>query len=160
MNKFVYVYDDHGASVYYGDENITALLKDAHIDQAASIMGTNSDVREIVLIWQRAIARERSVVLDGRDAGSVVFPQADYKFFLTALPEVRAQRWRAAQAEKGNMFSDECALQEVLQRDERDERRAVAPLTIAPGATIIDSSLLSIDEVIQDMMKIIENEWL
>jgi len=148
LTKFCYVYVDGVAGVCYAGEELEPFLKTAEIDQAASLAGTNPELREIVLTIERQLAQEQNIVVDGRDTGSVVFPKADYKFYLTALPEVRSERWRNLQSKKGHDFTQEEALREIIKRDERDKTRLVAPLIVPEGAVTVDSSDMSIDEVV------------
>jgi len=100
---------------------------------------------------QRQAGRSGGVVLEGRDIGTVVFPEADAKFFLTARPEVRARRRFDELTARGAKVSFEQTLDEVRQRDEQDTTRAVAPLRQAPDATLVDSSEIGIEEAVARM---------
>lgn len=156
LTKFRYVYADGAAGVCYAGEELTPLLKTVEIDHAASLAGTNPELREIVLRIERQFAQEHNIVVDGRDTGSVVFPNADYKFYLTALPEVRAERWRKSQSKKGNEFTQKEALKEIIKRDERDKTRLVAPLMVPDRAKVLDGSDMSIDDVTQKVLSLIK----
>lgn len=152
---FEYQYHDGKEQIIFDGVNITDHLKHSDIDRGASIVSTNSFVRDALLALQRHIARTQSVVVDGRDTGSVVFPHAEYKFFITASLKERARRWRLDQAKRGMVFTDEQACAAVAERDERDSSRALAPLTVPDGAVVIDSTDLSKDAVIELIMSIV-----
>ena len=138
------------------DVDVTAQLKEQAIDTYASVVSTNSAVREAVVAIERKIAQNHDVVVDGRDSGSVVFPEAKHKFFLTASLEVRAQRWQKDQLAEGKEFSLEEVRTAIAERDERDSKRTLAPLIIPEGAEIVDNSALTIEQtvtIILDKMK-------
>jgi CMP/dCMP kinase len=149
LSRLEYMYQGNSESVLYDRNNISWHLKSQAIDHAASLIATNGDVREILLKLERSLAQLHDVVIDGRDTGSVVFPHADYKFFLTANPEVRALRWQRSQEKKGNRLPFDIALKEVNRRDERDKTRLTAPLIEPCDAVNIDSSDKSMDEVVK-----------
>jgi len=151
--KLEYEYADGQESVIYDGQNITWFLKTSEIDHAASLAGTNPDIREIILQVERKLAENHNVVIDGRDTGSVVFPKADLKIYLTASPEIRAERWQNDQEKKGNSVSLSESLSEISQRDERDKTRLVAPLVKPVGAVIVDSSEKSIKDVVCQIEK-------
>ena len=131
--KLIYTCDAQGnPHIAFDGADITAYLKGSPtIDQAS-----------------RDIALKHDIVIDGRDTGTVVFPQADFKFYLTAPLEIRADRWMKEQAARGNKISFEQACKELAMRDERDMTRAIAPLVIPQDAHIIDNGLYSIDETV------------
>lgn len=143
-------------SVRYGTSDITAHLKNADIDQASSLLSANPAVREMVVMLEHQIANSRQIVIDGRDTGSVVFPHAELKIYLTASLHVRAYWWQQFMASKGLIFSDEAARQEVANRDERDTKRSIAPLVIPTGAIVIDSSNKSIADVVNEITVLIQ----
>ena len=111
-------------------------------------------VRAKLLDLQRNVAKEHSCVMDGRDIGTVVLPNANKKFFLTASAEIRAERRWKELLEKGEKISLEQVLAEVKERDHRDSTRAIAPLKKAEDAVEIDSSNLSINEVVDKMLSL------
>lgn len=154
--SFGYSFRNGTALLCYKDCDLTPFLKTPRIDQAASLLSTSSIVREELLQFQRTYAKTHSVVVDGRDAGSIVFPHADIKFYLTASPEIRAERWRLAHLTKGKQFTPEQALQEINERDKRDTERAIAPLIIAPGAIVIDNSNMDINQTLDALLKCIQ----
>jgi CMP/dCMP kinase len=139
--------------------DVTAEIRTLEAAQAASIVSTISEVRRIMVDHQRAIGEKdaRGCVLEGRDIGSVVFPNADFKFFLTAKPEARARRRFAEDSMKGRSGTYEQTLAEINERDERDVSRDDSPLTIADDAIVIDTSDLDLSEVFERMMGVIED---
>ncbi len=131
-----------------GDE-----LRSDKISQAASVVATFPAVREVLVEQQRKLAGEYSLVSEGRDQGTVVFPQASCKFFLTASPDVRAERrWNDLRADNPGI-SKEMILKEIEQRDERDRNRKAAPLKPAGDAIIIDNSNKTREEVVNLMVE-------
>ena len=134
--------------------DVTAEIRSLEIAQAASVVSTNSDVRRTMVRHQREIgnAAPKGCVLEGRDIGSVVFPDADIKFFLTAKPEARARRRFEEDKAKGRVTTYEQTLAEINERDQRDVSRADSPLTIAEDAVVIDTSELDLTEVFDAML--------
>lgn len=139
-------------------ENITQFLKDPIIDEAASLIGENKHARIFLTKLQKAIAKDKDLIVEGRDVGSVVFPHAQLKFFLTAQSNVRALRWLNDQIKKGNkMVTFDQALITIQERDNRDMNRPHAPLKIAADDIIIDNSTLTIEQTIATMLTIIKD---
>lgn len=141
----------HGGVTFDGVD-ITPFLKSNGIGQGSSIISLDPYVRERLLDMQRSVGRHNNCVADGRDTGSVVFPNADIKFFLTAPLEVRAKRWQQDQRERGNTYSLDRALQEVAIRDERDQHRAVAPLIVPNDAVMIDNGEFTLEQTVEKMV--------
>lgn len=140
--------------VILNGDNVTTEIRTLDVAQAASVVSTISEVRRIMVRHQRQIGNRdpKGCVLEGRDIGSVVFPNADYKFFLTAKPEARAQRRFAEDTAKGRSSTFEQTLAEINERDQRDVSREDSPLTIAPDAIVIDTSDLDLTEVFEQML--------
>ena len=140
--------------VYLDGEDISETIRTLEIAQAASIVSTNSDVRRIMVDLQRRLGEQspKGCVLEGRDIGSVVFPTADVKFFLTAKPEARARRRFEEDRAKGRESTYEQTLSEINERDQRDVSRSDSPLTIADDAVVIDTSELDLTEVFEQMI--------
>jgi cytidylate kinase len=140
--------------VYLDGEDISETIRTLEIAQAASIVSTNSDVRRIMVDLQRRLGEQspKGCVLEGRDIGSVVFPNADVKFFLTAKPEARARRRFEEDKAKGRESTYEQTLAEINERDQRDVSRSDSPLTIADDAVVIDTSELDLTEVFEQMI--------
>jgi len=109
-------------------------------------------VREALVQMQREMGREGGVVLEGRDIGTVVFPEADVKFYLDAAPEERARRRYKELIQKGAKVEFEKTLKEVAERDHNDMTRAVSPLTRVEDAIFIDSTNHSVEEVVEEMV--------
>ena len=140
--------------VVLNGQDVSSEIRTLEVAQAASVVSTISEVRRIMVQHQRNIGNRdpRGCVLEGRDIGSVVFPNADYKFFLTAKPEARAQRRFTEDAAKGRITTFEHTLAEINERDARDVSREDSPLTISPDAIVIDSSDLDLTEVFEQML--------
>jgi cytidylate kinase len=141
------------ARVHLNGEDITDAIRAPDIGMGASTVSAHPAVRTALLDLQRHAGRDGRVVLEGRDIGTVVFPDAELKFFLTARAEVRATRRLAELRAKGMQTTFEQTLQEVLRRDEQDTTRAAAPLRQAPDAVLIDNSDLTIDETVAHMVE-------
>jgi CMP/dCMP kinase len=141
--------------IFFDHADVTTYLKDKFIDNITSLVSVNKDVRKAVTLLQHAIADDHNVVIDGRDVGSVVFPNARIKFFVTASVGVRAQRWRKDQERYNHHVVLDEAVKLITERDERDKNRAIAPLVVPEHAIIIDTSLLTIEQTIKKMMEYI-----
>ncbi len=140
------------AGVYLACEDVTADIRTPEMSMGASDVSAHLPVREALVAKQREMARDGGVVLEGRDTGTVVFPDAEAKFFLDAAAAVRAlRRYREWAPGKGQPF--ERVLKEVLRRDVQDCTREHSPLKMAEGAVYIDSTILSVEEVVGIMMK-------
>ena len=134
-------------------------LREERVSQAASIVAVHQPVRTALLKYQRAVGRTLpGAVLDGRDIGTVVFPDADAKLFVTASLEVRALRRVKQLREKGNKAIESRVLAEMKERDARDGSRAVAPLKPADGALVIDTTDLGADEVFHQAVRFIDSK--
>jgi cytidylate kinase len=145
-----------GRRVLLNGEDVSEAIRTPEISLLTSRVSAKKSVRDILLERQREMGKFGGVVLEGRDIGTVVFPDADVKFFLTASVEERGRRRYRELQSKGEAVSLEGTLAEVVQRDEQDERREHAPLRKAADAVDIDSSGLSIDEVLVLMEEIIK----
>lgn len=151
--------DPDSLRVLLDSEDVSAEIRTLEVAQAASVVSTISDVRKIMVRHQREIgeAAPKGCVLEGRDIGSVVFPNADIKFFLTAKPEARARRRFEEDRSKGRVSTYEQTLAEINERDQRDVSREDSPLTISDDAVVIDTSELDLTEVFDTMLTSIEN---
>lgn len=143
--------------VFLGGRDVSIDIRTNEIGQTASIVSTISSVRKILVEHQRTLGESarNGAVLDGRDIGTVVFPQADAKFFLTAKPEARARRRFEEDLGKGRATTYVQTLEEINQRDKRDVSRADSPLTISEDAVVIDTSELDLTEVFEQMMSVV-----
>jgi cytidylate kinase len=140
-------------------EDVSALIRTPAMSLGASAVSARPVVRAALLDLQRRLAvspEHRGAVLEGRDIGTVVFPDADAKVFLTASPEVRAQRRFAELQAKGDTTPFERVLAEQQRRDRDDSERAHAPLKPAPDATMLDSSELTLDQVVDRLVALVE----
>lgn len=143
---------EHGMRVRLDGADVTDAIRLPDVGMGASTVSAVKAVRDALLELQRQAGRSGGVVLEGRDIGTVVFPDAEVKFFLTARPEVRARRRYDELVAKGQAVTFEATLADVRQRDEQDTTRAVAPLKQAPDAVLVDSSDISIDETVARMV--------
>jgi len=132
-----------------GDEHVTEKVRSEVVGNRASEVAKLPPLRQALLRRQRAFRRPPGLVADGRDMGTVVFPDAELKVFLTASPEVRAERRYKQLIEKGIDANLRALSRDLRDRDERDAKRAVAPLAPAPDSQVLDSTALSIDEVVE-----------
>jgi cytidylate kinase len=146
------VTSDGGEVVILAGEEVTEQIRSEEAGQGASRVAAWPAVRSALLQRQRAFAKPPGLVADGRDMGTVVFPEADLKIFLTASPDERALRRYKQLKDKGSDVSLPALSREITERDLRDSTRAVAPLKPAPDAEVIDSTGLTIDHVIDRVM--------
>ncbi|MBW2055993.1 MAG: (d)CMP kinase [Deltaproteobacteria bacterium] len=146
--------DEEGIRVICSGEDVTDLIRSPSISLLASEISRISAVRQSLAELQRGFGRRGGVVLEGRDIGTVVFPEADVKFFLDADPSVRARRRYEELKARGEDVELEETIREMERRDYNDRTRALAPLRAAPDAVLIDSTHLSVDEVVEMMADI------
>ncbi len=159
-SKIELVGEPEHLQIILNGKNVTGEIRTNEVGQMASIVSTVSEVRKILVQHQRALGQNapNGCVLDGRDIGSVVFPLADLKFFLTAKPEARARRRYEEDLEKGRATNYEETLAEINLRDARDVSRADSPLTISKDAVVIDTSELDLTEVFEQMMDVVREK--
>lgn len=142
--------------IYLNEEDVSGLIRTEQVGMAASAVGANPAVRAFLLDLQRDMAKTGNVLMDGRDIGTVILPDATVKIFLTASPEARARRrWLEYQA-AGRPDSYEAVLADVKQRDEQDSGRAAAPLRRAADAVLLDTSAMDLDQSLAAMKQIIK----
>ena len=144
-----------GKRVYLGGEDVSDAIRTEMAGIAASQVATHPGVRERLLAWQRQAVKSPGLVADGRDMGSVVFPDAPLKIFLTAGADERARRRYKQLKQKGLDVSLPTIATEIRERDERDSNRFVAPLKVPSGALTVDTTSLSIREVFDRVMEAI-----
>lgn len=142
-------YENGVQQVYLNGENITSQLREEAVGNMASVSSAVPAVRAKLLDLQRNLAKEKDVVMDGRDIGTNVLPNADVKVYLTASVECRAMRRFKELEEKGEACDFEQIRQDIQERDERDMTREIAPLKQAEDAALIDSSEMGIDDVVK-----------
>lgn len=145
-------YENGVQQVYLNGENITSQLREEAVGNMASVSSAVPAVRAKLLDLQRNLAKEKDVVMDGRDIGTNVLPNADVKVYLTASVECRAMRRFKELEEKGEACDFEQIKQDIQERDERDMTREIAPLKQAEDATLIDSSEMGIDDVVKGII--------
>ena len=141
--------------IYLNGEDVSTAIRTEEVGMAASAVGANPEVRAFLLGMQRDMAKTQDVLMDGRDIGTVVLPDATVKIFLTASPEARAtRRWKEYQ-QKGVEVSYEEVLADVWQRDYQDTHRAAAPLRQADDAQLLDTSEMNFEQSLEAMKKMI-----
>lgn len=149
-------YDENGAQhMIMNGMDVTGDIRTQDISQKASLVSAHAVVRDVLLDMQRDVAKAHNVIMDGRDIGTVVLPKADVKIFLTASPEVRAQRRTLELQAKGQMANYEQILKEIQQRDYQDTHRPIAPLKMAKDSIKVDTSDMDIDAVVAAIREIV-----
>ncbi len=149
MNK-----DGSPSKVVLEGEDVSLLIRNEMVGSGASLVAAYPEVRTALLQRQRAFAVAPGLVADGRDMGTVVFPNADAKIFLTASSEERAERRYKQLIDKGESVSLAAVVEQIQKRDERDMNRTVSPLVPADDAMVLDSSRMTIDEVLHSGLEI------
>ncbi len=150
-------YRDGEQVVLLDDENVNGLIRTEEVGNMASATSANKNVRQKLVELQKKLAANSDVVMDGRDIGTVVLPNADVKIYLTASSSVRAKRRYdelIAKGEKADLATIEA---DIIERDNRDMTREISPLRQADDAVLVDSSYMTIDEVVQTVVDLIEN---
>ena len=151
--KFAFIEGEQ--HIYLNGEDVSTAIRTEEVGMAASAVGANPEVRAFLLGMQRDMAKTQDVLMDGRDIGTVVLPDATVKIFLTASPEARAtRRWKEYQ-QKGVEVSYEEVLADVRQRDYQDTHRAAAPLRQADDAQLLDTSEINFEQSLEAMKKMI-----
>ena len=149
-------YDEEGTQhMLMNGMDVTADIRTQEISQKASLVSAHAVVREVLLDMQRDVAKKHNVIMDGRDIGTVVLPKANAKIFLTASAEVRAKRRTDELLAKGQKANFDQILKEIKQRDHQDMTRPIAPLKQAKDAVLLDTSDMTVAQVIEAMKKII-----
>lgn len=143
-------------NIYLDGKILTEEIRTIEVSNNVSNVAKIKDVRYLMVDVQREIGTRSSVILDGRDIGSYVFPNADYKFYLVATPEERGQRRYKELTEKGYDVNLDEIIKEMVKRDEMDSNREFAPLKKADDAILIDTTSKTIDEVVDDFLAIIK----
>jgi cytidylate kinase len=150
--------EDGGQRVFLDGEDVTGAIRTPDVSQAASKVAVIEGVRHVLVAEQRRAGAQGGVVMEGRDIGSVVFPDAELKIFLTASPEIRAdRRWREHQ-QKGDAIDLPRTLDEIHERDKRDSGRSSSPLVRAKDAVVVDSTAMDPEEVARLVVMLAENQ--
>lgn len=147
---------DKDGRVFLNNEDVSGKIRENDVNELVSPVSTLKQVRDKLLVIQRDIAKNKDVIMEGRDIGTVVFPNANVKIYLDATPEERAKRRVKQNEEKGIETSYEEVLENILDRDKRDSSREIAPLRQADDAIYIDSSNMTIEEVVEKIINIIQ----
>ena len=149
---------DGAQRVFLGDRDVSDLIRTPEISMAASRTSAIPAVRAYLFETQQKIAHENNILMDGRDIGTVVLPNADVKIFLTASAEERANRRYKELAEKPECPSYEDILKDIIQRDYQDMHREIAPLKQADDAVLVDTTKLSLDESAEAIVNVIKEK--
>ena len=144
---------------YMNGEYVEVAIRGLEVSDNVSLIAALPYVRELLVEKQREMAKEGGVIMDGRDIGSVVFPHAEVKFFMTASPEVRAQRRYKELIEKGEQVTYEEVEANVRKRDYIDEHRETSPLVRTSDAVLIDNGDMTVEEEVEEMLKIIRSKY-
>ncbi len=152
-------YDETGKQhMIMNGMDVTDDIRTQDISQKASLVSAHKVVRDVLLDMQRNVAKEHNVIMDGRDIGTVVLPNADVKIFLTASAEVRAKRRTDELLAKGQQTDYTQTLKDIQQRDYQDTHRPIAPLKQAADAVLLDTSDMNIPQVVEAMQNIIKEK--
>lgn len=146
------------SEIYLNKKNIENEIKSLRVSQKVSLIAAVPEIRKEMVKLQRNIDRTKGVVMDGRDIGSVVFPDADIKLFLTASPDIRAKRRHNEMINDGEIVNIKDVLENILVRDNLDTTRKDSPLVIEKDAVVIDNSYLSIDDQLAKILALINQK--
>lgn len=146
----------NGTRIILENDNVTDTIREEQVGTNASVVAAHHRVRDALLKRQRAFATPPGLIADGRDMGTVVFTEAPLKIFMTASAEERANRRVRQLAEKGSEVDFDQVYADIVERDERDQNRTTAPLVPAPDAIQLDTTEMSIDEVVEYILTLAE----
>lgn len=149
---------EDGNLLHINGENVHKLIRTEEVSQASSRVSAYPSVRALLLGLQRELGKDGGIVLEGRDIGTVVFPDAEAKIFLTASIEARAKRRTMELAAKGTAVDLDRVMAEMAQRDKQDSERAISPLKQAPDAVLVDTSSMSIESVLDHLESIVRSK--
>ncbi|MDE7295032.1 MAG: (d)CMP kinase [Oscillospiraceae bacterium] len=148
-------YIDGQQHVFVNGEDVTGKIRTPEVSMATSVVSAIPRVRDFLFNLQQKIAVENNVIMDGRDIGTVVLPNADLKIFLTASPEARAERRYKELSEKGNAPAYEQVLSDIIKRDREDSTRKIAPLKQAADAVLLDTTDMTLEEATETIIGMI-----
>lgn len=154
--KLSFFVDKGGSRILLNGEDVSGLIRTPEISRLTSTVSRIKGVRDLLLVKQREMGEAGGVILEGRDIGTVVFPDADVKFFLSATAEERGRRRYLELAARGVNVDLATTISEVVERDRQDEGRDHAPLRPADDAILLDSTGMSIDEVVGEMARVVQ----
>ena len=144
--------------MFLNGEDVSGAIREHQVSGLASQVSAIPAVRDFLLDFQRRQAREHSVVMDGRDIGTVVLPQADVKIYLTAAAEARAQRRLLELQQRGQEAEYETILRDIIQRDDLDEHRPIAPLRRAEDAELLDTTHLNLEQSLEALLRMVKEK--
>ena len=147
-------YEDGVQHVYLNGNDISSRLRNEEVGNMASVTSAIPEVRKKLLELQQNLAKTQDVIMDGRDIGTTILPNAEVKIFLTASAKTRANRRYLELTEKGEACDMDEILKDIIDRDERDMSRAVSPLKQAEDAVLVDSSEMGIEEVVESILSV------
>ena len=150
--------DDGVQRMYLAGEDVSGAIREHRISGAASKVSAIPEVRAFLLDYQRGLTDSHSIVMDGRDIGTVVLPGADVKVFLTAAPEARARRRLLELEQRGQQADFETILQDIRERDRQDETRPVAPLRQAEDAMLLDTTQLNLEQSLEGLLSLVKEK--
>ena len=151
-------YEDGVQKMYLEGEDVSGAIRRHKVSGAASQVSAIPEVRSFLLEFQRKLARESSVVMDGRDIGTVVLPDADVKIFLTAAPEARARRRLLELEQRGETADFDTILRDIKERDYQDEHRPIAPLKQAADAALLDTTDLDLGQSMSCLLALVKEK--
>ena len=151
-------YEDGVQKMYLEGEDVSGAIRRHKVSGAASQVSAIPEVRAFLLEFQRKLARESSVVMDGRDIGTVVLPNADVKIFLTAAPEARARRRLLELEQRGETAKFDTILRDIKERDYQDEHRPIAPLKQAADAALLDTTDLDLGQSMSCLLALVKEK--
>ena len=144
--------------MFLAGEDVSREIREHQVSGLASAVSAIPEVREFLLELQRKLARENNVVMDGRDIGTVVLPDADVKIFLTAAPEARARRRLLELEQRGEAANYDAILHDIRERDRQDETRPIAPLRRADGAALLDTTQLNLEQSCDRLLSLVKEK--
>lgn len=142
--------------VFLCGEDVSDLIRTEAVSMAASAVSALPQVRDFLMETQRGLARRNNVVMDGRDIGTVVLPDAEVKIFLTAAPEARAKRRALELEQRGQTADFDTILRDIVLRDEQDRNRPIAPLKQAEDAVLVDTTHLDLEQSLEAMLSVVK----
>ena len=158
INELVFIPTKDDTNIFYKDNEITAAIRNEEIAKTASKLSALSETRELLIDIQRNFMMGKNIIADGRDMGSVVFPDAELKIFLDASAKVRAERRYLELQNRGQEVNMRDLIADIEQRDLKDKTRTLSPLIPADDSIIIDSSVMSLEEVLSFTKKLVKKE--
>ena len=159
IEKLVFIPETNDTKIFYKDNNITSLIRNEEIAKVASQLSALSETRESLIDIQRNFMQGSNLIADGRDMGTVVFPEAELKIFLIASAEVRAKRRYLELQNRGQEVNMRDLIADIEHRDMKDKTRTLSPLIPAEDSIIVDSSKMSLEEVLSFTKKLTKKEF-